>query len=90
MVIPDESQEEEQDDVIVPKVVEEVSAPSISKKPVAISDETRYREIDPTKIQIERDFQKEASFDDMTTKHLTISDLKKMKKEQGKGVSKSV
>ena len=33
MVIPDESQEEEQDDVIVPEVVEEVSAPSISKKP---------------------------------------------------------
>ena len=32
MVIPDEPQDEEQDDVIVPEVVEEVSAPSISKK----------------------------------------------------------
>ena len=40
MVIPDESQEEEQDDVIVPEVVEEVSAPSISKKPVVKFDFT--------------------------------------------------
>ena len=41
MVTPvDESQEEEQDDVIVPEVVEEVSAPSISKKPVVKFDFT--------------------------------------------------
>jgi ribosome-binding protein aMBF1 (putative translation factor) len=63
---------------------------NISKKPVAISNQTKYREIDPTKIQLERDFQKEANFDEMTTKHLTISDLKKMKKEKGKAVSKSI
>jgi ribosome-binding protein aMBF1 (putative translation factor) len=63
---------------------------NISKKPVAISNQTKYREIDPTKIQLERDFQKEANFDEITTKHLTISDLKKMKKEQGKAVSRSI
>ncbi len=63
---------------------------NISKKPVAVSDETRYREIDPTKIQIERDFKENTNFDEITTKHLTISDLKKMKQEQGRGVSKSV
>lgn len=63
---------------------------NISKKPVVVSDQTRYREIDPTKIQIEKDFKKEATFDEMTTKHLTISDLKKMKQEKSSGVSKSV
>lgn len=63
---------------------------NISKKPVAVSDETRYREIDPTKLQIERDFKEEVNFDDITTKHLTISDLKRMKQEQSRGVPKSV
>ncbi len=63
---------------------------NISKKPVVVSSETRYRETDPTKVQIERDFEKEATFDTLTTKHLTISDLKKMRKEQGKGVSTSI
>lgn len=55
---------------------------NISKKPISVSDETRYREIDPTKIQIEREFQKEVNFDTITTKHLTISDLKRMKNQQ--------
>lgn len=55
---------------------------NITKKPLVVSDETRYREIDPTKIQIEQDFKESGNFDVMTTKHLTISDLKRMKQEQ--------
>jgi ribosome-binding protein aMBF1 (putative translation factor) len=63
---------------------------NISKKPISVSDETRYREIDPTKIQIEREFQKQANFDNLTTRHLTISDLKRMKEQQSQEGSKSI
>jgi ribosome-binding protein aMBF1 (putative translation factor) len=63
---------------------------NISKKPLIVSDETRYREIDPTKVQIEQDFKENMQFDGMTKKHLTISDLKRMKQEQDKPSSKSI
>ena len=63
---------------------------NISKKPLATSDQTRYREVDPTKIQLEREFRETGDFDEITTKHLTISDLKKMRKEKGRAVSKSI
>ncbi len=63
---------------------------NISKKPVIVSDDTRYRERDPTKIKVQEDFKETGNFDLMTTKHLTISDLKRMKKEKSLPSSKSV
>jgi ribosome-binding protein aMBF1 (putative translation factor) len=65
---------------------------NISKKPVVVTEDTKYREIDPTKIKIERDFREKANFDEITTRHLTISDLKRMREDKlnAEPVSKSV